>query len=71
MKFCIDCDHCAKSDYGSIHHATCYAPAYRDPIKGDPLKIRCDNARRTKLDHFSKWGYQPCGPDAQYFEAKK
>ena len=70
MKFCKDCKHCANSDYNTINNATCYAPVYRNPINGNALKLLCDTARRVELEHFSTWGFQPCGPDAQYFEAK-
>ena len=70
MKLCKDCKHCSYSDFQPASHSTCYAPAYTNFINGKPLKLRCDDARRNKLELYCEWDYQPCGPDAQYFEAK-
>ena len=71
MKFCKDCKHCSINVFRNDgRHPTCLAPVYKNPVNADPLRVSCDASRRKKLEHYSKWGYQPCGPDAQYFEAK-
>ena len=73
MKFCVDCEHCGPNE--SYQNRTlCESPRFLNLITGNKLSVECSEARRRKFTRhllLESWGYETCGPDAQYFEAKK
>ena len=71
MKFCKDCKHCEKDMIYRMRDL-CKSPVYVNLITGNQLTLDCNEARRIDFDNclFAAYGYETCGPDAQYFEAK-
>ena len=73
MKFCKDCKHCGPN-LSYKNRETCNSPHYVNLITGENMTVECRYARQIKflgLPSLEEYGYETCGPDAQYFEAKK